>query len=111
MDPTDPNPQHRCYRVLVKVQKKKEQDEEDHVEVDVEALKGSLLVPGEGVPAGQVPHETLTADPDALMPKGNLTLLFDFETMLSITSGVRRLETLEMVSDLFCLIYLSTECV
>ena len=106
MDPTDPdsdpNPQHRCYRVLVKVQKKKEQDEEDHVEVEV--LKGSQLVPGEWVPAGQVPHEILTADPDALMPKGNLTLLFDFETMLSITSGVRRLETLEMVSDLFLFI-------
>ena len=103
MNPTDPdsdpNPQHRWYRVLVKVQKKKEQDEEDHVEV--EALKGSLLVPGKWVPAGQVPHEILTAEPDALMPKGNLTLLFDFETMLSITSGVRRLETLEMVSDLF----------
>jgi hypothetical protein len=96
--------------VLVKVQKKKEQqDEEDHVEV--EALKGSQLVPGEWVPAGQMPHEILTAYPDALMPKGNLTLLFDFETMLSITSGVRRLETLEMVSDLFCLKYLSTECV
>jgi hypothetical protein len=94
---------HNCYRVLVKVQKKKEeQDEEDHVEV--EALKGSQLVPGQWVPAGQVPHEILTADPDALMPTGNLTLLFDFETMLSITSGVQRLETLEMVSDLFCLI-------
>jgi hypothetical protein len=104
MDPTDPdpNPQHRRYRVLVKVQKKKEQDEQDHVEV--EALKGSLLLPGEWVPAGQVPHEILTADPDALMPKGNLTLLFDFETMLSITSSVRRLEALEMVSDLFLFI-------
>jgi hypothetical protein len=104
MDPTDsdPNPQHRCYRVLVKVHKKKEQDEEDHVEVG--ALKGSLLLPGVWVSAGQVPHEILAADPDALMPKGNLTLLFDFETMLSFTSSVRRLETPEMVSDLFLFI-------
>jgi hypothetical protein len=115
MDPTDPdsdhpNPQHRCYRVLVKVQKKKGQHEEDHVEV--EALKGSLLVPGEWVPAGQVTHEILTAEPDALMPKGNLTLLFDFETMLSITSSVRRLETLEMVSDLFLfIIFIDRMCV
>jgi hypothetical protein len=89
------------YRVTVKVQKKEEKDEEDHVEV--ESLKGSLLAPGEWVPAGQVPHEILTAEPDALMLKGNLTLLFDFETKLSIISSVRKLATLEMISDLFCI--------